>query len=569
VWYVLVDGEGEAYKGTKGSSVDIPSSYVTVDRFRKILKAENSNILANIDPTQLQVYKNKVAFNGKDEPLDAREEIGEKLDSVDELCVVVPSHALVAVPDGLQEVLNKFQHKLDNMEQILLKESVKDQEVLNKLESVEKKLENVDDKLENVDKKLENVDNKLENVDNKLENVEQDLQELKRPRSSFTRSAIGDLIRQALERKKSFVALEDKERGVAVWGATEQTIVSEILTESELVEFVTPYLANILEDFEMVFVNSENIPWLRQHSAAKSSTMCKPDGFATHAGMYRKKDEIRFGLMEPKLMDCMMIIEAKLSICDDSFGQVISYLEFVKQALVDENCPFCPLADTPALLFDRQGFWLISSTHGTPIYVETMKWTQPGSKDVLTDFVRKEIPDWITLLTDACRKHGVSVVEGASFLGSGAFSRVFKVMSQTDMEPLALKIVPSKSRGRAPSLHVERQMLEKAAERHVAAVTPVGDCKILLAGLASSLLLKPVGSPISRSELRNVQVLRSIFDALFQLHQAQCQHGDPRVENRVWCGQCSNSATIRCCLRQSNDWLTNTSSILQKKQCEP
>jgi tRNA A-37 threonylcarbamoyl transferase component Bud32 len=101
------------------------------------------------------------------------------------------------------------------------------------------------------------------------------------------------------------------------------------------------------------------------------------------------------------------------------------------------------------------------------------------------------------------------------------------------MEPLALKIVPSKSRGGAPSLHAERQMLEEAAKSHVSAVTPVGDCKILLDGSATSLLLKPVGSPISRSELRNVEVLRSIFDALFQLHQAQCQHGDPRVENLI------------------------------------
>jgi hypothetical protein len=467
VWYVLVDGEGEAYKGTTASSVDIPSNYV-IEQFKKTVKAENPNVLANFDRPQLEVYENKDAFNGKDGPLGGRDKIGEQLGSEDELYVVVP--ALDAV--RYQKILNK------------------------------------------------------------LEKMEQDLREIKRPRSK--RSINGYLARQALERKKSFVALEDKEGGMAIWCATEQEIVSAIAIESELVEFVTPYLANILKDSELVFVNSEKSPWLRQHIDTRSGTICKPDGFATHAGMYRKKeDKIRFGTMEPKLMDCMMIIEAKLNISDDSFGEVISYLEFVKDVLVDENCCFCPLVATPALLFDRQGFWLISSIRGTPIHVETMKWTQPGSKDALTNFVRNEIPIWIPLLIDACGKHGVSVVEGASFLGSGAFSRVFQVMSQTDMEPLALKIVPNKSGGGAPSLHTERQRLEEAAESHVAAVTPVGDCKILLDGLARSLLLKPVGSPISRSELRNVQVLRSIFDALCQLHQAQCEHGDARVENLI------------------------------------
>ncbi|KAG9409141.1 hypothetical protein AC1031_019404 [Aphanomyces cochlioides] len=248
--------------------------------------------------------------------------------------------------------------------------------------------------------------------------------------------------------------------------------------------------------------------------------------------MYCRNEDLRFGKMQRKLLDCMMIIEAKLSITDDSFGQVISYIQFVQDILIEDDCCFCSNAVTPVLLFDRHGFWLISSYCGKPVRVQTMKWIQPGSKEVLAKFFQSEIPVWVRLLNDACAKHGVSVVEGESFLGSGAFSRVFKVKSPNHAEPLALKIVPNKRRGHVPSLHSERQQLKDAAKSHVA-VTPVGDCKVLLDGLARSLLLTPVGTPISRSEFKDVQVLRSIFVALFRLHEAQCEHGDPRVDNLI------------------------------------
>ncbi|CAK4135620.1 unnamed protein product [Aphanomyces euteiches] len=472
VWYVVVNGQEEA---TSADKVKIPSNSDVAD-FRNAVHVKNSAILPGIVPLQLRVYANKAAFDRKDKPLGACDRIVEQLGKVDEMYVVVPSHDLVAVSDHLI----------------------------------------IQDTLKNV-------------VANYVRDV---MREAKRHKSGTSRSVDGELAIRVLERNNSFVALKDKDGSVAIWGELEQEKVTAFSSESLLVEFVTPFLAAILKDFGIVFVNSENNPWLRQHVDAKSSTVCKPDGFATHAGMYRRNGNLRFGKMEPKLLDCMMIIEVKLSITDDSFGQVISYIQFVQDKLIEDDCRFCSDAATPVLLFDRQVFWLISSYRGGPVRVQTMKWIQPGSKEVLANFVQSEIPIWILLLNDACAKHGVSVVEGESFLGSGAFSRVFKVKSPNHAEPLALKILPNKSRGRVPSLHSERQRLEDAAKSHVA-VTPVGDCKILLGGLARSLLLTPVGTPISRSELKHVQVLRSIFVALCQLHQAHCEHGDPRVENLI------------------------------------
>ncbi|GLD99763.1 hypothetical protein PINS_up008491 [Pythium insidiosum] len=62
VWFLLVNQEGAAYKGTTASSVSIPSNYV-IDQFRDAVHAKNAGILQGIVPAQLLVYADKTAFD--------------------------------------------------------------------------------------------------------------------------------------------------------------------------------------------------------------------------------------------------------------------------------------------------------------------------------------------------------------------------------------------------------------------------------------------------------------------------------------------------------------------------
>ncbi|OQR82361.1 hypothetical protein THRCLA_23214 [Thraustotheca clavata] len=96
VWYILVDDQGEPYKGTRASSVDIPSSYV-IDQFAKAVKAEYSDShLAGIAPSDLLVYANKTAFD-EGNSLEEDESIQNYGRSKkDALWVVVPSNDLAA-----------------------------------------------------------------------------------------------------------------------------------------------------------------------------------------------------------------------------------------------------------------------------------------------------------------------------------------------------------------------------------------------------------------------------------------------------------------------------------------
>ncbi|KAH9132464.1 hypothetical protein AeRB84_021141 [Aphanomyces euteiches] len=455
VWFLLVDGHGKAYKATRLSSVAIPSSY-KIDQFKDAVFSKNTRKLSSLDSSDLIVFADKAALDAET-PLEEDSMIGDYGVSKERaLLVVVPTHELVSVPNQLIT-----QATLKNL------------------------------------------------VANTVRDV---MREEKRHKSGTSRSVDGEPAIQVLRRNNAFVQLDDKRGSVEIWGDDEQQRATAITSESLLVGFVTPYLKAILDDFGIVFENGEKNPWLRQHVDAKnSSTVCKPDGFATHAGMYCRNEDLRYGKIQRKLLDCLMIIEAKLSITNDSFGQVISFIQCVQDILIEDDYSFFSNAVTPLLLFDRHGFWLISSYCGKPVRVQTMKWIQPGSKEVLAKFFTSEIPIWVRLLNEA---------------------RVFKVKSPNHAEPLALKIVPNKRRGHVPSLHSERQQLQDAAKSHVAD-TPVGDCKVLLDGLAKSLLLTPVGAPISRSELKDMQVLRSIFVALFRLHEAQCEHCYPRVDNLI------------------------------------
>ncbi len=75
VWFLLVDGEGQAFRGTTASSVDIPSDYV-IDQFRDAVKEKYADShLKGIAPSDLIVYANDEEFEAGN-ALEEDEEIG-------------------------------------------------------------------------------------------------------------------------------------------------------------------------------------------------------------------------------------------------------------------------------------------------------------------------------------------------------------------------------------------------------------------------------------------------------------------------------------------------------------
>eukprot|EP00158_Paraphelidium_tribonemae_P009932 Partr_v1_DN29002_c1_g4_i6_m58976 putative crinkler (CRN) family protein len=71
IWYLLVQADGSAFKNSSADKVYVPSTADIAD-LRKAIKAENANKLANVDSSDLKVFKNKAE-------LDASKPLGNSL----------------------------------------------------------------------------------------------------------------------------------------------------------------------------------------------------------------------------------------------------------------------------------------------------------------------------------------------------------------------------------------------------------------------------------------------------------------------------------------------------------
>lgn len=91
IWFQLVGSDGKPFKETSADKVTFPTS-ADVSDFRKSVKNENPNMLSAVDASQLKVFKNKSAFDGKEEPLEEDFTVaGLGTSKKDALIVVVPS----------------------------------------------------------------------------------------------------------------------------------------------------------------------------------------------------------------------------------------------------------------------------------------------------------------------------------------------------------------------------------------------------------------------------------------------------------------------------------------------
>ncbi|KAF1782167.1 Protein kinase, ATP binding site [Phytophthora cactorum] len=337
--------------------------------------------------------------------------------------------------------------------------------------------------------------------------------------SSF--GTLGGIEIARLERDGLIIFAEAKENGEPFWAEETQDLADAIENEAAFTAFITPLFDKILHRCGMVFVNSERYEWLSQ------SSVLKPDGFATHPGMFRTRpvpsDEVvrpngfRFGEAEKELFDCLILFESKLTVTPAAFGQEVRYLQ-----------KLCPRASASAILLYRRSFWLIKSYKSVVTRVQQAKLVDKGSKSLFQNFITSNMSPWVALLTNACSSLGVDVVEGDAFLGRGAHGRVFKV-SRQDGEVSALKVTEE---GSVEHLHREVSAMA-IAQRTGLTISPVGELIETVDGAA--LLLSPVGKRLPRPTTRGG--VRKLFEMLWQLHENDVAHGDPRVANVILNGK--------------------------------
>ena len=69
IWFHLFDSDGQPYQEITVSSVSLNPS-AAVDELRQAVVNKNPKILSSVDASQLKIYKNKTAFDTKENTLE-------------------------------------------------------------------------------------------------------------------------------------------------------------------------------------------------------------------------------------------------------------------------------------------------------------------------------------------------------------------------------------------------------------------------------------------------------------------------------------------------------------------
>ena len=164
----------------------------------------------------------------------------------------------------------------------------------------------------------------------KIENLQIMIQErLSGPHtpSSHSSTALGQLVRKRIAR--NFIKLSPT-HGIPILREAEQMAIPADIFEKELVMEMTQHFNRMLRqtEYPLVFVNSEDFGWLEQHPDVSRDTDMKPDGFVTFQGLYCTRERqggpvgFQFGTPFAKLLDSIVIFEAKRVINDSALGEV-------------------------------------------------------------------------------------------------------------------------------------------------------------------------------------------------------------------------------------------------------
>lgn len=354
----------------------------------------------------------------------------------------------------------------------------------------------------------------------------------------YSAAVIGNQTKKKLQLENRFTAFEGRTGEASILSVEEVETLSKMKNEHQVVAFITPHLEKIYSNCDVQFVvfNSEEYKWIVTHSESSKYNE-KPDLLICHPGIVnekppfntqdtklnqmREKQTFQYGVLSAwKLRDAIgLTCEAKLSIDDTAFGQVINYgahLCFGNHGSVW----------TKLILFDKAQCWLIGVVKGFVSDVTTFNWCDEGSFALLRDFIRQS--PLMKVLTAAC-KHFQLTVGKDSFLGAGAFGFVFRACRR-DGRFVALKVVDASQRdGGLQRLQSEYEIMREAHEvcpHEVMGVEEDGFAIFHDYG-GGALVMSEVGEHYAKL---NPQ---SIVESLKTLHNNGIVHGDARLENVV------------------------------------
>lgn len=310
---------------------------------------------------------------------------------------------------------------------------------------------------------------------------------------------------------------------VALYSATLREIVAEVNPHVRLVNTYSDLFAPLPclsddrpSDIDSVLISSFHGLY-RFNLPCKTPQICW-DGLFGKFESWKSRSSIH----------CIWYCKWKLDMT--AFGEICKYLQNATKGAAD--CYGAPLW-LKGILFDYQELWMISSAGNAIVDVVKCNWSQPGSKQLLLEFLQVFDP-WIDAVNALCEQWNVSIMDYSStqqyqsaLLGAGENGRVFKLNDGSVM-----KVVVGKN-----SKHVENEYkLSLQCQQDDALkllVFPIIQDSfhsgtidnVTYAGYRLIAEGENVTLPLSKAKMVELAQL------LYGLHASGVIHGDPRIDN--------------------------------------
>lgn len=110
IWFLLCDSDGKPYKESSVSAVSLPPTFV-VDQFRDAVLLKNSPILPDIASSQLKVYRNKIAFDKRNDKEQVEMEPLKSSQLLDGLGKTEDGALVVLVPSSTSPSVKAFRQR--------------------------------------------------------------------------------------------------------------------------------------------------------------------------------------------------------------------------------------------------------------------------------------------------------------------------------------------------------------------------------------------------------------------------------------------------------------------------
>lgn len=323
-----------------------------------------------------------------------------------------------------------------------------------------------------------------------------------------------------------------------------QMIVNEnCQNEHQLIVCFTPILEELSNECGLIFVNSEEFSWIRTLKEHPMNYL-KPDGFSTIHNLYQDAGEdsrvnlenwkirypttYRYGRGLWEIRNFYILWEFKMRIAQSDRGKAYSYL--LHMCRKDSTSTF------RCILCDRDDFYIMIAKGGIIVSVEKWGWTQPGSRRALLDILSFQ-NNWCKLFRSCIQKLNVKVL---SFLGSGGYGRVFRVLT-ADGKEIGMKIVLTLGNEGAVKEQLilsEYDKLCQLKEQKVPHVVDIIDDSLTNCVFDGTLvgvgyLLSTIGCQVTKQQCQNKDFCKQLFQSLLAIHQHNYHHGDARFNNAI------------------------------------